>query len=129
MGSFGYGCALVLAAVFVRAGAAKLARPGRTAAGFAALGLPAPAPLAWAVPAAELVTAVLLVASPQVGGALALAVLVVFTGVVVSAVRRGVTAGCTCFGAVSAKPVSARDIVRNLVLAGLAAAAWLTSAA
>ena len=78
---------------------------------------------------AELVTAVALVAAPQVGGVAALAVLAVFTVVVAYAVRRGVTAGCTCFGVVSAKPVSWRDVGRNVVLAGLAAAAWLTSTA
>ena len=127
MGWLGYLCALVLAAVFVRAAAAKLARPAQTAAGFGALGLPAAAVLAWAVPAAELVTAALLVAVPRPGGVVALVLLAVFTAVLAVAVRRDVATGCPCFGAASTKPVSWRDLARNVLLAGLAVAAWLTS--
>ena len=123
MGWLGYLCALVLAAVFVWAAAAKLARPKGTAAGFSALGLPAAHALAWAVPAAELVTAVLLVAVPRVGGLIALTVLAVFTAVLARALRRGAAVGCPCFGAISTKPVSWRGVMRNLALAVLAAAA------
>ena len=123
MSSLGFGCALVLAAVFVWAAAAKVARPDRTAAGFAAFGLPGARALAWVVPAAELLTAFWLVALPRAGGVVALGLLAVFTGVIVAALRRGVSAGCSCFGSVSTKPVSSRDILRNVVLMALAGAA------
>lgn len=117
---FGYACALVLAAVFVWAAAAKLARPAVTAAGFRALGVPRPAALARAVPVAELGTAVLLVAVPRVGGVVAVVVLAAFTVVIVRAIRQGLVTPCSCFGAVSARPVSKLDLVRNLMLAALA---------
>ncbi|MFN2503919.1 MAG: MauE/DoxX family redox-associated membrane protein [Acidimicrobiales bacterium] len=120
MEGFGYLCALVLAVTFVRAAAAKLARPALTAAGFGAMGLPAPGVLSRAVPVVELAVAALLVALPAVGGVVALALLVVFSVVLARAVRAGVSTGCTCFGAVSSEPVSSVDLQRNLLLAGLA---------
>jgi hypothetical protein len=123
MAGFGYVCALVLAAVFVRAAAAKLVRPELAAAGFAALGLPAGPALARVVPAAELVVAAALVGWPPVGGAASLVMLAGFTVVIARAVRAGVSTGCTCFGAVSAEPVGPTDLIRNVLLAGLAVAA------
>jgi hypothetical protein len=116
----GYACALLLAAVFVRAGAAKLARPSATAASFAALGLPGAPWAARGVPFAELLTAVSLIVAPRIGGAAALALLLAFTGLLVRAVRRGSTAPCNCFGAARADPVSGADVVRNALLGGLA---------
>jgi uncharacterized membrane protein YphA (DoxX/SURF4 family) len=124
---FGFVCAVVLAAVFVWAAAAKFARPAVTAAGFRTLGLPVPGGLAWAVPAAEVVTAVLLVAVPPVGGVVALVLLGAFSAVIARALRLGLTTPCGCFGATSAKPVSRADLVRNLLLACLALAALVAA--
>lgn len=125
MSDFGYACAVVLAAVFVRAGVAKAVRGGSTLAGFAALGVPAPAVTARAVPFVELALAVSLLAAPRVGGAAALVLLATFTVFLAGAVRRGVTAGCNCFGAAGVVPVSGVDLVRNGLVALLAVAALL----
>jgi uncharacterized membrane protein YphA (DoxX/SURF4 family) len=119
--------ALTLAVVFVWAASAKLARLGTTHRGFADLGLPAAGVLAPGVPAAELVTAALLVAVPRAGGIVALAVLAAFTAVVARAVLNGSTAGCTCFGTVSRRPVSATDLLRNALLGALALVAAVPS--
>jgi uncharacterized membrane protein YphA (DoxX/SURF4 family) len=116
----GYLCALVLAAVFVWAGAAKLARPTMTAAGFGALGLPAPGTFAVAVPVVELLLSVTLVAAPRAGSATALVLLAVFTAVLAHALRAGATSGCACFGTTATRPLSRRDLVRNAALAALA---------
>lgn len=119
--------ALVLAAVFVRAGAAKLARPGPTAASFLALGVPIPAFMARAVPAAELVLAVVLIAAPVAGGLASLVLLASFTVLLARALASGLDVGCNCFGSASTEPVSRRDLVRNGFLAMLAAAAVVLS--
>jgi uncharacterized membrane protein YphA (DoxX/SURF4 family) len=124
----GYACAVVLAAVFVRAGAAKVARPAQTATSFAALGLPVPGALARAVPVVELMVAVALLAAPRPGAAAAMALLAPFTAVVARAVASGTAAPCNCFGSARADPVSWVDVVRNLMLAALAGAA-ITAAA
>jgi uncharacterized membrane protein YphA (DoxX/SURF4 family) len=116
----GYACALVLAAVFVRAAAAKLARPTTTAAGFAALGVPAAAALARAVPFVELVTAVALVAAPRVGAVAGLVFLPASSWVLVRSLRSGAPTPCNCFGTARTEPVSSTDLVRNVLLAGLA---------
>lgn len=123
MGELGYTCALALAAVFVRAGAAKLARPSAATSSFTALGTPAPAVLAGGVPVAELLTAVALIAAPRVGAALALALLLAFSAFLARVVASGATAPCNCFGTARAEPVSAADLVRNglLLVLGLPA--------
>jgi len=119
----GYAAAVVLAAVLLWAAATKLARPQEAARSFRALGLPSPAALARAVPAAELAVAAVLLAAPRAGGAGALALLAAFSAVLGRAVRAGVTTPCACFGAVTTDPVSAAEIVRNGLLTLLAAAA------
>ncbi len=123
MGDLGYTCALALAAVFVRAGAAKLARPSAAASSFSALGAPAPSVLARGVPVAELLTAVVLIAEPRVGAALALVLLLVFSAFLARVVASGAAAPCNCFGTARAEPVSAADLVRNglLLVLGLPA--------
>jgi uncharacterized membrane protein YphA (DoxX/SURF4 family) len=127
MSGFGYACAVVLAAAFVRAGVAKVVRNDATRAGFAALGVPGPAVAARAVPVVELALAVTLLAAPRAGGGAALLLLGVFTVFLAGAVRRGVTVGCNCFGTARVDPVSGVDLLRNGLLALLAAAA-LTAA-
>ena len=119
MEGLGYACALLLAAVFVRAAAAKLARPDSTAAGFAALRLPVPAVAARGVPVVELAVAATLLAAPAAGGVAASVLLAAFTVVLAGALRSGVTAPCNCFGAARADAVSWVDPVRNAMLAAL----------
>ena len=118
-----YTAAVVLAVVLLLAAAAKLARPQEAARSFRGLGLPFPAPLARAVPAAELALAATLLAAPRAGGVGTLALLAAFSAVLGRAVRAGLTTPCACFGAVTTDPVSAAEIARNGLLALLAAAA------
>ena len=123
MDGLGYACALLLAAVLVRAGAAKLARPTETATTFVALGVPAAGTAARAVPVVELLVATALLAAPRAGALGAVALLVPFTAVLARAVAAGSETPCNCFGATRAEPVSWADVVRNLLLGVLAAAA------
>ena len=123
MDGLGYACAVLLAAVFVRAGAAKLARPAQAAASFVALGVPAAVTAARAVPAMELLVAVALLAVPRAGAIGALALLLPFTAVLTRAVRAGSQAPCNCLGGNGTDPVSAVDVVRNVLLLALALAA------
>ncbi len=122
----GYAAAVVLAAVFLWAAAAKLARPEETRAGFQALGVPMASLLSQTVPVLELVLAAVLVAFPAVGGVIAFVLLALFTVVLARAVRAGVSTGCTCFGAVLVEPVSGSDLLRNGLLAAAAVGAWGT---
>jgi len=121
MHGLGYAAALVLAAVFARAGAAKLGTREATEATFTAFGLPRSA--AVAVPLAELALAVALVVAPGWGAAFALALLAGFTTFLARAVRAGVQAGCNCFGSARRVPVSWVELVRNgwLAAAGVVA--------
>ncbi len=128
MSGFGYACAVVLAAVFVRAAVAKGVQPRETVAGFTALRVPRPEATARAVPAAELTLAVVLLAVPRAGGVAALALLAAFSVMLGGALRRGVSAGCNCFGAARVDPVSDVDLLRNGLLALLALAALLAPA-
>lgn len=128
VGEFGYVGAVLLAVVFARAGAAKLARRSQTVSSFVALRLPAAHRLAATVPVAELALAATLVAFPPVGGVAALVLLVAFTAVLVRAIKSGTTAPCNCFGSTGAEAMSVVDIVRNGMLAVLAVAATLAPA-
>lgn len=116
---------IVLAAVFVVAGLAKVAdrRGARTAA--RDFGAPEwlAGPLAVVLPLAELAVAVLLVpAATAVWGALgALALLAVFTVAIGAAMARGKAPDCHCFGQLHSEPAGWSTLVRNGVLAGLAA--------
>lgn len=127
MEGFAYACAVLLAAVLVRAGAAKLARPTETASGFRSLGLPAPAAMARVVPIAEIALGAVLLSFPRPGALAALTVLGAFTVVVLRAVRAGVATPCTCFGVASDEPVSRGDVLRNVLLMGAAVGALATA--
>ena len=122
-----YLAALVLAAVFVVAAGAKIARAGNTATAFATLGVPRPAAVARLVPGAELAVAVLLIAVPRAGGVAGLVLLATFTVFLLRALRSGVEAPCRCFGGVREAPISAADVWRNAMLAVLAVAATGTT--
>lgn len=123
MSDIGSAAALLLAGVFALAGAGKLRRRTATAATFRALRLPAPGLAAAGVPAGELGVAVLLLAVPPVGAALAVAALGAFSLVLTAALRRDEPVSCGCFGSAGDDPVSAADLVRNALLAVAAAVA------
>ena len=118
-----YASALLLAAIFGWAGAAKLRSADVTERTFRAFGLAAPRTLARTVPLVELALAVGLVVVPGWAAAVALAVLAAFTVVLVRAMRAGVDVGCGCFGTSRREPVSFVEVVRNGLLACLAFAA------
>ena len=118
----GYASALVLAAVFAWAGIAKLAQRQRTTTTFTALGIPGAPVLGTALPVAEVLLAVALVVVPGVAAYAALALITAFTTFLVRTLRRGVAVACGCFGSASAAPVSAVEVVRNVLL-GVAALA------
>ena len=120
MSELGYLAALVLAGVFAWAGAAKLGARRRTTRTFRALGLPAPATLAVAVPVVELALAAGLVVVPGWAAAGALALLAAFSVFLARGIRAGVDVGCGCFGSAASEPVSGVELVRNAVLAGAA---------
>jgi hypothetical protein len=118
--------AIVLAAVFAWAAVAKLRDREATSNAFAAFGLPFPQALAVVVPGAELALAAALVLDPVLGAALGLATLAGFTTQLLLARRRGVEAGCGCFGrATPASPGS--ELARNAVLAAAAVAVLVTA--
>lgn len=129
MHQVGSAAAILLAAVFAWAGAAKIARGSkRTAAAFAALGVPSPRVAARAVPFVELAIAALLVVVPRAGGLAALAALAAFSFVLAHAVVSGLEVGCGCFGTTSTEAISFVDLTRNAMLALLAAAACVPPA-
>lgn len=108
--------AVVLAAVFAWAGAAKLGRLADTAAGFADLGLPWSSALARGMPVLELSLAVLLLVVPGVGGGVALLLLGGFSAVLLRALRRGVVVRCACFGRGDGPLLSWVEVLRNGLL-------------
>ncbi|MCU1376112.1 MAG: hypothetical protein JWO68_3398 [Actinomycetia bacterium] len=126
MTELGYLAALILAVLFAWAGVAKLGARRRTARTFRALGLPAPAGLAVAVPVVELALAVGLVVAPGWAAAGALALLAAFSVFLFRAVRAGVDVGCGCFGSAGNEPVSYVELARNALL-GIAAAVALAT--
>jgi len=125
--SLGDTAALFLGIVFAAAGIAKWRTPSATEASFRAFGLARPAFLARAVPVIEMVTGLGLVAAPRFFSLVALALLVVFTTVLLRGLRAGVAVGCTCFGSTGHKPVSSLDVIRNTLFAALALGAALLS--
>ena len=116
---------LVLAAVFLVAGVAKLADLTGSQRSLGQLGVPAPLVPATAVvlPLAELAVAVLLipVATAWAAAVAAGALLLAFSVGVSLALARGVEADCHCFGRVSSRPVGPGTLARNLVLLAVAA--------
>lgn len=116
----GYVTAILLAMIFWYAGFAKLRTRPRVVEEFTALGIRSPEVVARALPVAEVLVAVLLAVIPWVGAVAAVGLLVVFTTVVARVVRSGSRLSCACFGAVSDRPVTWVDLVRNLLLVAAA---------
>src|SRR4051794_20976103 len=118
---------ILLAGVFVVAGVAKLLdREGsrRSLREFGVSeGLAGPA--AVLLSAAEIATAALLVFQPtaQWGALAALLLLLAFIAGIANALRHGITPDCNCFGQLHSAPAGRETLIRNGVLAALAAVA------
>ena len=121
MGTVLLGARLLLAAVFVTAGVAKLLdRPGSRNA-LTGFGVPAALVPAAVIllPLAELATAVALVptATAQWGALAALLLLLAFAAGIANAMRQGKAPDCHCFGQLSSAPAGRSTLIRNLALA------------
>jgi uncharacterized membrane protein YphA (DoxX/SURF4 family) len=123
MSEVGYLAACTLATMFAWAGLSKFRSPVRTASTFRALGLPAPATLARAVPATEFAIAAALVTVTPAGATAALTALAFFTTVLVGRLRAGSQVSCGCFGTATDRPISFVEPLRNALLAALAVTA------
>jgi hypothetical protein len=114
----GQALAILLASAFALAAAAKLRDRAATGESFRGLRLPVAAALVWLVPVFEMALSVGLIVAPRAAAWMALLLIAAFTIVVVRAVAGGVQVPCACFGALSdTRPVSAREVVRNAMLA------------
>jgi thiol-disulfide isomerase/thioredoxin/uncharacterized membrane protein YphA (DoxX/SURF4 family) len=122
---------IVLAAVFLVAGIAKLRDFAGTRHGLGEFGAPAnlAGPFAVILAATELIVSVaLLPAMTASAGALAaLVLLVLFTVAIAANLAQGRAPQCHCFGQMQSTPVSWKTIVRNLVLSSVAVGAWMGS--
>jgi thiol-disulfide isomerase/thioredoxin len=113
---------LVLAALFLVAGGAKLADRDGSRAAVAGFGLKRfIAVVAVLLPLAELLATALLLPSGTArwGGLLALVLLVAFGVAIASALRRGEAPDCHCFGQLQSAPAGRVTLARNAVLAVL----------
>ena len=115
---------LILAAVFVVAGATKLANRAGTKQTLVDFGTPAvlATPLAVLLPLAELTTATVLVPTPTAwwGAIGALALLLLFIVGIGINLARGHKPECHCFGQLHSAPAGWSTLVRNGALAALA---------
>lgn len=114
-----------LAAVFVVSGIAKLSDRTGTRQAVAGFGVPA-GPAAWVavlLAPVELGVALLVLLTPTatLGLVLVLVLLTAFTVAVLRALRAGRRPECHCFGRIGGADISARTVLRNGVLAALAA--------
>ena len=116
----GYAAAVALAAIFAIAAVAKLRDISATERDFVGLGLPRASFFARFVPLVELSIVALLLIVPPAGALAALVSLAFFTTFLIGRLRAGVRAPCACFGSSRARPISARDVLRNLLLMALA---------
>jgi uncharacterized membrane protein YphA (DoxX/SURF4 family) len=116
---------VLLGAVFIVSGVTKVASPQLWRTQSSDLGVPSVA--AAVVPYAELAVGALLVA--QLGrsaAAMAAAVmLLAFTALLIVRLSQGRRPPCACFGALSSKPISWTNVVRNAVFLALAVAVAL----
>jgi peroxiredoxin len=116
---------LLLAAVFFLAAATKLADRAGARRAAVDFGVPAAVarPFAFILPLAELAVAGALLpgASARWGALGALALLLVFVAAIALNLARGRKPDCRCFGQLSSSPVGWTTLVRNGVLAGVAA--------
>ena len=108
---------VILAAVFVAAGIAKLVDPSASRKGAADLGAPAwlASPIGILLPVAEITVAALLVPvrSAWWGGVSALALLLLFLIVIGISLARGRRPACRCFGQLRTRPIGWQTLARN----------------
>ena len=121
MGTLLVGARVLLAAVFVVAGAAKLLDRRGSYRSLTGFGVPArlqPA-LTILLPLAEIRTALALIppSTARWGGLAALVLLLTFSAGIASAMRRGTAPPCHCFGQIHSAPAGRGTLVRNLALA------------
>jgi methylamine dehydrogenase accessory protein MauD len=115
---------LIVAAVLLVAGVAKLA--DRDGARTATRAFGAPAPLAARISAlligAELAAGVLLIpsATAEIGAVAAASLLLTFCAAIARSVIRGEAPDCHCFGQLHSAPAGPRALARNLLLAAIA---------
>ncbi|UZJ24802.1 redoxin domain-containing protein [Rhodococcus antarcticus] len=124
---------LVLAAVFVTSGVAKLRDQAGSRTAVADFGVPAAlVPLVTvALPVVELLAAVLLLAADPaalIGAVLVLLMLAAFTTAIVANLARGRHPECHCFGQVNSGPTGWSSVARNLALAVVAVVVLLPGA-
>ena len=117
--------AVVVGIVFLVAGGSKIAAGPEWSV--QARGLGAPAIVIPAVPWVEILIGAVLVVqvARRPAAAAAVAVLVVFTVLIVGQLARGHRPPCACFGAWSAKPLGLGHVVRNTALICLGVLALL----
>jgi thiol-disulfide isomerase/thioredoxin len=122
--AFAFACA-VLAGVFALAAVAKLVDRAGAPDAVRAFGVPArlARPVAVLLPVAEIVVAALLLfpATSVWGGLGALVLLTAFIAAITANLRRGQRPTCHCFGQLHAAPVGWHTVVRNTLLAAVAA--------
>ena len=111
----------VLGAVFLLSGILKVSAPQQWRAQSAGLGVARSA--AAAIPFVEVLVGALLVTqvARRVVALVASALLVGFTTLLVLRLVQGRRPPCACFGAWTTKPIGWGNVVRNLVLLGVAA--------
>jgi hypothetical protein len=115
--------AVGLGAVFVVAGAAKLALGAAWPAQARAMG--APMPIATVVPGVELVVGAALIArlAMPLPALAAIVLLVAFSVLIARQLVDGRHPPCACFGAWSHRPLSGVHLIRNAVLVAVAVVA------
>jgi len=116
---------LFLAVVFVIAGIAKLADPNGSRKSITDFGVPKSLviPLAWLLPLAELLCAAALMPLTTAwwGATGVLLLLLSFIAGISISLIRGRRPDCHCFGQLHSSPIGWKTLVRNSVLAGIAA--------
>jgi hypothetical protein len=125
VGALVFAARVTVAVVLAYAAFAKVHEAGRLPSQMRAIGVPAPLSVAAAVvvPTVELVIALALLGFPYspVPAFAAIALLALFTGVVIANLTSGQRKPCPCFGAVAVdRPVSSLALVRNAWLLALA---------
>ncbi len=120
---------LILAAVFGVAGIAKLADRAGSEKAIVNFGLPEnlAKPLAVVLAPAEIATAILLLplVTAWFGALAAMFLLVAFIGGIIYNLWRGKTPDCHCFGQIHSEPAGWSVLVRNILLAAVAALIFL----
>jgi uncharacterized membrane protein YphA (DoxX/SURF4 family) len=111
---------LLLGAVFVVSGVAKVAAPNQWRAQSGELGVPGL--IATALPFVELAVGAMLIAqlARSIAAIVAAVMLVAFTVLLVVRLAQGRRPPCACFGALTTKPIGWSNVVRNIVFLALA---------